>query len=175
MTTKQRVIRPPPGRIILGIDPGVATTGYAFLHEQRGKIRLLVCDVISTPKQLALPVRLKSLYEQLDSLLHIYNPTEAAVELLFFGRNRKTANAVGQARGVVLLALAQRDIPVAEYTPSAIKLMVTGSGRADKDQVGAQVQTLLRLPVIPRPDDAADAAATAICHVYTRRGGKSEI
>lgn len=175
MTPKQRVVRSPPGQIILGIDPGVATTGYAFLHLQRSKIRLLVCDVISTPKNLALPVRLRSLYEQLDTLLNTYKPAEAAVELLFFGRNRKTANAVSQARGVVLLALAQRDIPVAEYTPSAIKLMVTGSGRADKDQVGTQVQTLLRLPAIPRPDDAADAVATAICHAYTRRGGKLEI
>lgn len=159
--------RAPPERIILGIDPGIAITGYAFLQEQQGMLDMLACDVIRTPKHTPLPERLVSLYVQLSALLTKYHPTEAAIELLFFGKNRKTAMDVSHARGVILLALKQAHLPIAEFTPGQIKLALTGYGNANKTQVGEMVRVLLKLSTVPRPDDAADAAATAICYVHT--------
>ncbi len=166
MTKKPRehAKRSPPSRIILGIDPGVAIIGYAALREERGSLTLLACDVIRTSTRLPLEKRLQSMYEQIHGLLHAFAPTEAAIEALFFGKNRKTAMEVGQARGVLLLALAQQEISVAHYSPSQVKLAVTGYGGANKQQVGEMVRVLLTLPAIPRPDDAADAAAVALCH-----------
>ena len=152
--------------MILGIDPGIAITGYAFLRERRGEVELLACDVIQTPKHTLLEDRLVSLYDQLTDLLSIYHPTEAAIELLFFGKNKKTAMNVSHARGVILLALKQAKLPIAEFTPGQIKLALTGYGNANKAQVGEMVRVLLKLSTVPRPDDAADAAATAICYVH---------
>ena len=120
-----------------------------------------------TPKGLASPQRLQQIYEQLGAIINRYSPQEAAIEELFFGKNVTTAIPVAQARGVALLALAQSDLLIAEYTPSEVKLAVTGYGAARKEQVGAMVSHLLHLSSIPRPDDAADAAAIAICHVHT--------
>lgn len=162
--------RSPPERIILGIDPGIAITGYAFVREQKGILQLLACGVIRTPKNTALPDRLQILYEQLTALLAAYHPTESAMELLFFGKNRKTAIMVSHARGVAMLALQQAHLSIAEYTPSEVKLAVTSYGNANKSQVGEMVRLLLKLPAIPRPDDAADAAAIAICHAHTQKG-----
>ncbi|GCE31977.1 crossover junction endodeoxyribonuclease RuvC [Dictyobacter alpinus] len=159
--------RSPPERIILGVDPGIAITGYAFLHEQHGGLQMLACDVIRTPKHTPLPDRLQSLHDQLSALLATYRPSESAMEILFFGKNRKTAIDVAHARGVAMLTLKQAHLSIAEYTPSQIKLAVTGYGNADKSQVGEMVRVLLRLSAIPRPDDAADAAAAAICHAHT--------
>jgi len=159
--------RAPPERVILGIDPSIAITGYAFMRERRGAVELLACDVIQTPKHTPLPDRLVSLYQQLTDLLPIYHPTESAIELLFFGKNRKTAMDVSHARGVILLALKQANLPIAEFTPGQIKLALTGYGNASKTQVGEMVRVLLKLSTVPRPDDAADAAATAICYAHT--------
>ena len=157
----------PGSRIILGIDPGVAIVGYAVLAEEKGELSAVVCDVIRTPAGLSLPRRLQQIYEQLGALVATYRPQEAAMEALFFGKNVSTAMAVGQARGVALLALANNGLSIAEYTPNAVKLAVTGYGAAKKEQVGEMVRILLKLEAVPRPDDAADAAAIAICHAHT--------
>lgn len=167
---KQRVSlagRSPPRRIILGIDPGLAIVGYAVLSEEDGQLALLACDVIRTPAGMPLPRRLQVIYEYLGTVLATYHPQEAAIESLFFAKNKKTAMVVGQARGVILLALAEAGLAIVEYTPSQVKQAVTGYGNAKKAQVGEMVRRLLSLPMVPRPDDAADAAAVAICHAHT--------
>jgi crossover junction endodeoxyribonuclease RuvC len=156
-------------RIILGIDPGVAIVGYAIIMAQDDNLQLLACDAITTQAGVALPLRLRYIYQQLSELIALYRPQEVAMEELFFGRNTSTAIAVGQARGVAMLAVANHGLSIAEYTPNAVKLAVTGYGAAKKAQVGEMVRLLLQLPAIPRPDDAADAAAIAICHAHTMR------
>lgn len=128
--------------------------------------RLLVCDAIITPAVLSYPQCLQQIYEQLGAIITEYQPTEAAIEELFIGKNVTTAIAVAQARGVAILMLAQRGVSIAEYTPSEVKLAVTGYGVARKEQVGYMVRQLLHLPAVPKPDDAADAAAIAICHAH---------
>ena len=156
-------------RRILGIDPGFGRVGYAVLAAQGMDVRLLVCDAIMTPTGLAYPKRLQQIYEQLGAIIARYQPTEAAIEELFFGKNVTTAIKVAQARGVVILLLAQQGLSMTEYTPSEVKLAVTGYGVARKEQVGFMVRQLLHLPAVPRPDDAADAAAIAICHTHMLR------
>jgi crossover junction endodeoxyribonuclease RuvC len=123
-TTSQRS----PPRIIVGIDPGVAIVGYAFVRELRGVLTLLACDVIRTPSKMPLEDRLLSIYKQMDTLLTVHHPTDAAMETLFFGKNKKTAMQVAHARGVLLLALSQHGIPIAEYGPTEVKLALTGYG-----------------------------------------------
>ncbi len=154
-------------RRILGIDPGYGRMGYAVLSAVGNELRLLVCDVTITPTGQAYPLRLQLLYEELSVIIARYHPQEAAVEKLFFGKNVTTAIGVAQARGVALLTLVQSGLPIAEYTPSEVKLAVTGYGAARKEQVGYMVQHILGLPSIPRPDDAADAAAIAMCHAHS--------
>ena len=154
-------------RIILGIDPGVAIVGYAVVEARGDALRMIACDVIRTPTGLPLAYRLQHIYHQLGEVLTSYHPQEAAMEELFFVRNVSTAIAVGQARGVALLALANSGLSIAEYTPNEVKLAVTGYGAAKKEQVGEMVRILLHLKAVPRPDDAADAAAIAICHAHT--------
>jgi crossover junction endodeoxyribonuclease RuvC len=156
-------------RLILGIDPGFGRMGYAVVTAVGNDLDLIVCDAIMTPVGLAYPQRLQQIYEQLSTIIARYRPQEAAIEKLFFGKNATTAIPVAQARGVALLALAQSDLLIAEYTPNEVKLAVTGYGAARKEQVGAMVRLLLHLPAIPRPDDAADAAAIAICQAHTLR------
>jgi len=156
-------------RLILGIDPGYGRMGYAVIAVQGIELRPLVCDVVSTQARIAYPARLQRLYEGLCAIVSRYHPREAAMEKLFFGNNAPTAIAVAQARGVALLALAQFGLSIAEYTPNEVKLAVTGYGAARKEQVGEMVRLLLHLPQIPRPDDAADAAAVAICHAHMLR------
>ena len=156
-------------RLILGIDPGFGRMGYAVLSAQGMDLHLVVCDAIVTPTTCAYPQRLQQIYEQLGALITAYQPTEAAIEELFFGRNVTTAIKVAQARGVTILALVQQGLSIAEYTPSEVKLAVTGYGAARKEQVGYMVRQLLHLSVVPRPDDAADAAAIAICHAHALR------
>jgi crossover junction endodeoxyribonuclease RuvC len=156
-------------RRILGIDPGFGRLGYAVILAKGNDLGLLVCDAVMTPKTLAYPQRLQQIYEQLGAFIAQYRPQEAAIEELFFGKNVTTAIAVAQARGVALLTLAQRRLSIAEYTPSAVKLAVTGYGAARKEQVGYMVRQWLHLPAVPRPDDAADAAAIAICHAHMFR------
>lgn len=154
---------------VLGIDPGTATTGYGVVEEVNGDLKPLVFGVIRTPADQPLPVRLQLIYQALKELAGEWVPTAAAVEELFFSRNVRTAMSVGQARGVTLLALADFGLDVAEYTPLAIKQAVTGYGNADKAQVQEMVRLLLGLAEAPRPDDAADALAVAICHLHSAR------
>lgn len=156
--------------LALGIDPGTATTGYGFVRlTDQGELEAVSFGVIVTPPNTPAPERLRMLYRDLKELLSRHRPDCVAVEKLFFQRNVSTALAVGQARGVVLLAMAEADREVAEYTPNEIKQAVVGYGSADKRQVQEMVRTLLRLPEIPKPDDAADALAVAITHLHTRR------
>jgi len=156
--------------LALGIDPGTATTGYGLVRlTSEGELEAVSFGVIVTPPNTPAPERLRMLYGDLKELLSLHRPDCVAVEKLFFQRNVSTALAVGQARGVVLLAIAEADREVAEYTPNEIKLAVVGYGSADKRQVQEMVRTLLRLPEIPKPDDAADALAVAITHLHTRR------
>jgi crossover junction endodeoxyribonuclease RuvC len=140
--------------------------GYAVLAAARSDLHLLACDVIITPAALSYPQRLQQIYEQLGTIIVEYQPSEAAIEELFFGKNVTTVIKVAQARGVAILALAQRGLPITEYTPSEVKLAVTGHGVARKEQVGFMVRQLLHLSAVPTPDDAADAAAIAICHAH---------
>jgi len=154
---------------VLGIDPGIAITGYGLIEDRGGDLEALAYGDIRTPAGDPLPVRLRELYEALRSLIQRYRPDVAAIERVFFGRNVTTAFAVGQARGVALLALAQAEIPVYEYTPADVKQALVGYGHAPKAQIQAMVRMLLRLPQIPRPDDVADALAVAICHLNHAR------
>ena len=151
---------------VLGIDPGTAITGYAIVEEVGGNLRLVDIGVVNIPAKTPLPSRLQQIYAGLSEVIAKYNPTASAVEQLFFSRNVRTAMSVGQARGVTLLALADAGLPIAEYTPMQIKQAVTGYGSADKRQVQEMVRMLLSLRDIPRPDDAADAAAVAICYLH---------
>ena len=156
--------------LALGLDPGTATTGYGLVRLHRdGSLEAVDFGVITTPKDLPAPERLDLLYRELLQLLETHRPQTAAVEKLFFQKNVSTAIGVGQARGVLLLALAQKGLDVAEYTPNEVKQAVAGYGSADKRQVQEMVRVLLTLPEIPRPDDAADALAVAICHLNTNR------
>jgi len=156
--------------LVIGIDPGTATTGYGLVQENPdGSLTVVDFGVILTPAELPMPERLLELFKRLSDVLLLHRPQSAAVEKLFFQRNVRTALSVGQGRGVALLALAQAGLPVSEYTPLEVKQAVVGYGGADKNQVQQMVRALLDLPEIPQPDDAADALAVAICHVHSAR------
>ncbi|HKB46314.1 MAG TPA: crossover junction endodeoxyribonuclease RuvC [Ktedonobacterales bacterium] len=154
-------------RRALGVDPGTARLGYAVVEEYRSRLTLLACGCIETPKTLPMPQRLLQLFNELTAIVRDYAPREMAVEELFFAKNTTTIIAVGQARGVALLVAAEAGLAVSEYKPMHIKQAVHGYGLADKKQVGEMVKVLLGLPAVPKPDDAADAAAVAICHLHT--------
>ena len=154
---------------VLGIDPGTAITGYGVVEDAGGGLKTLAFGVIRTPAGQPLPVRLQSIYRAVRELATEWEPATAAVEELFFSSNVRTAMSVGQARGVTLLALADAGLTVAEYTPLTVKQAVTGYGNADKAQVQEMVRLLLGLAEVPRPDDAADALAVAICHLHSAR------
>lgn len=161
-------IQVPSGtRVVLGIDPGTAIVGYSVVIARGGDLQLQICDVITTPATLPLSQRLQIIYEELSAIIATYRPQEAAIEELFFAKNARTAMAVGHARGVTILALANGGLPITEYTPKQVKQAVTGYGGADKRQIGEMVRILLKLTTVPKPDDAADAAAIAICHLNT--------
>jgi crossover junction endodeoxyribonuclease RuvC len=149
---------------VLGIDPGLANTGYGVVQRRGGGMVALDGGVIATPARTPLAERLDTIHRAVCALLDHHRPVALAMESLYFGRNVSSALAVGQARGVVLLAAAQRGIVCLDYTPQQIKGAVCGSGSADKAQVQRMVQMLLRLAEPPRPDHAADALAAAICH-----------
>jgi crossover junction endodeoxyribonuclease RuvC len=152
--------------IVLGIDPGVANTGYGVVAHDRGRLVALDGGVVETAAGVDPGARLATIHARIGELLDGYRPDAVAVEDLYFGANARSAFAVGQARGVVILAAGQREIRCASYTPQQIKNAVCGSGRAAKEQVQRMVQTLLALPELPRPDHAADALAVAICHAH---------
>jgi crossover junction endodeoxyribonuclease RuvC len=151
--------------IVLGIDPGLASTGYGVVARRGGRLLALDGGVIATRAELAPERRLAEIHAAVDALLAEHEPDGVALEELYFGQNVRTAFAVGQARGVVLLAAGQRGVPCAGYTPQQVKNAVCGNGRAQKDQVARMVQALLGLSEEPRPDHAADALAVAVCHV----------
>jgi len=156
--------------LVVGIDPGTATTGYGFVREtDQGDLEVVDFGVILTQAGELPEVRLLQLHNRLNELILLHQPDSGAVEKLFFQRNVTTAIAVGQARGVVLLSFAEAAIPVAEYTPLEVKQAVVGYGGADKNQIQQMVKALLQLAEIPRPDDAADALAIAICHLHSSR------
>ncbi len=155
-------------KLALGIDPGIATTGYGLIRLlDDGGLQAVTFGVLVTPPNLPVQERLLLLYGDLKELLAEQHPDTCAVEKLFFQRNVSTAIAVGEARGVVMLAMAEARVPVAEYTPNEVKQAVAGYGSAQKRQVQEMVRALLGLPDIPRPDDAADALAIAITHLNT--------
>jgi crossover junction endodeoxyribonuclease RuvC len=157
-------------RVVLGIDPGTAITGYGIVGEtERGDFSLLACGVFRTTAGEPMHLRLLELFQDMQALLQEFTPDEVAVEKLFFGRNVTTAISVGQARGAVLVAAALAGLPIVEYTPAEVKQAVTGYGNADKPQVQQMVQQLLGLAAPPTPDDAADGVAIAICHLQTAR------
>jgi crossover junction endodeoxyribonuclease RuvC len=149
--------------IVLGIDPGTASTGYGAVQAAGSRLRALASGVIQTPPGVPLERRLAEIHARVGELLDAHAPDAIAIEELYFGANVRTAFAVGQARGVVLLAAGQRGVPCRSYTPQQVKGAVCGHGRAGKDQVGRMVARLLGLPAPPAPDHAADALAVAIC------------
>ena len=159
-------LRQDGARRALGVDPGTARLGYAVVEERRSTLTLLTCGVIETPKQQQMPQRLLALFTALSAIVREYEPREMAVEELFFAKNTTTVISVGQARGIALLVGAEAGLNVSEYKPMIVKQAVHGYGLASKDQVGEMVKVLLRLEKVPKPDDAADAAAIAICHLH---------
>lgn len=155
--------------IILGIDPGTATTGWGIIKKEGQKYTLLDFGHITTKAKTPLHDRLEIIFEELTQIIEKAKPDHVAVEELFFAANSKTAIAVGQARGVILLAGKKKGLSVFEYTPLEVKMALTGYGRADKNQIQQMVKALLSLSEIPKPDDAADALAIAICHAQTNQ------
>jgi crossover junction endodeoxyribonuclease RuvC len=156
--------------LVIGIDPGTAITGYGLIRgSEDGSLAVVDYGAIRTASDMAMPQRLLELYRRLKEILLLHRPDTGAVEKLFFQRNVRTAISVGQGRGVALLALAEAGLEAGEYTPLQIKQAVVGYGGADKNQVQQMVRALLNLDEIPRPDDAADALAVAICHFHSAR------
>lgn len=149
---------------ILGIDPGVATIGFGLIEASRAGNALIQYGVITTPAGQPLSERLLQIHQDMDALLDLFQPDEVAVEELFFSKNITTGISVAHGRGVILLSIAKKDIPIYEYTPMQVKQSVAGYGKAEKKQVMQMTQRLLHMEQIPRPDDAADALALAICH-----------
>ena len=163
------------GDVVIGIDPGTATMGYGLVRSlaevgsARGAYEVVDYGVLTTPAGEPMERRLLMLYDGLRELMRKHRPSHAAVEQLFFGKNVTTAVTVGQARGVALLAAAEFGLAISEYKPAEIKFTVAGFGKADKPQMQRMVQTLLGLEAIPKPDDAADALAVALCHLRHAR------
>jgi crossover junction endodeoxyribonuclease RuvC len=154
--------------LTIGIDPGTATTGFGLVQDQEdGSLTVVDYGVILTSRDTPMPDRLLELFRQIKQIILLHHPESGAVEKLFFQRNVTTAMSVGQARGVILLAFAEAGLPVYEYTPLEVKQAVAGYGGADKNQVQQMVRALLGLQEVPRPDDAADALAIAICQLHS--------
>lgn len=153
--------------IVIGIDPGYAIVGYGIVEYRNNKFRMLDFGAVTTDAGTPFNVRLEHIYSEVCALLDRCKPEAMAIEKLYFNTNQKTAIAVAQARGVLLLAAQQRNIPTFEYTPLQVKQSVVGYGRAEKKQVQEMTRLMLGLDKIPKPDDAADALAMAICHCHT--------
>lgn len=153
---------------ILGIDPGYGITGFGLIQAQRGQYRLLNCGAITTPPNTDFSWRLEVIYNDMTELLRVAQPEAVAIEELFFGQNVTTGIGVAQSRGVILLAIQQAHVPVYQYKPMQVKQAVVGYGNASKHQVMDMTRRLLHLDSVPRPDDAADAIAIALCHARSR-------
>lgn len=151
---------------IIGIDPGYAIVGYGVVEHQSNRFTTLDYGAITTTADMPFEQRLLAIYEELDALLERHKPDAMSVEKLFFTSNQKTAIAVAEARGVILLAATRRGVPIYEYTPLQVKQAVVGYGRAIKSQVMEMTKRLLNLKEVPKPDDTADALAIAICHAH---------
>ncbi|HZE87087.1 MAG TPA: crossover junction endodeoxyribonuclease RuvC [Methylomirabilota bacterium] len=154
---------------ILGIDPGIGRTGWGVIETQNSKLKAQKFGCIETSQDDALEQRLQTLYDTILQIIKEEQPDEVAIEDLFFNTNAKTALVVGQARGVVLLAIAQNNLSLGVYTPLQVKIAVTGYGRADKNQVGQMVKTIFKLESVPKPDDTADALAIALTHAFSQK------
>jgi crossover junction endodeoxyribonuclease RuvC len=161
-------------KIILGLDPGTATTGFGIISESGGQLQYIDCGHICTSKDKSPADRLLLISKSLDKLIKIYKPNLVAVESLFFAKNRTTAIAVAQARGVILCALAKHGLEFVEYTPLQVKQTLSGYGRADKQQIQRMVQSVLNLAKPPKLDDSADALALAICAAYSYKSVLNE-
>ncbi|MEX2570918.1 MAG: crossover junction endodeoxyribonuclease RuvC [Gemmatimonadota bacterium] len=160
--------------VVLGIDPGTAVTGFGVVERASDReIRLVECGVIRTSPKTPLALRLREIFEGVSELMERHRPSAVAVEGVFFGKNARTAMVLGHARGAVLLAAALQDRDVAEYPPAEVKNAIVGTGRATKHQIGFMTQKLLRLREPPRPEDAADGVAVALCHCYRGLPGRS--
>ena len=153
---------------ILGIDPGYAIVGFGILEADRGQARLLRCGAINTPAGAPMPARLLRIQEDMETLIREFSPDVMAIEELFFNTNVTTGIGVAQARGVILAAAARLGVEIFEYTPSQVKIAVVGYGKAEKRQVMEMTRRILGLSAVPRPDDAADAVAIALCHARSR-------
>ena len=149
---------------ILGLDPGIATIGFGLIESDRSKYSLVCCGVITTPAHTSLSSRLEQIYDDLTQLLEAFKPEAVSIEELFFNTNITTGIAVAHGRGVILLACQQAGVKIYEYTPLQVKQAVVGYGRAEKSQVMDMVKRLCNLKAPPKPDDAADAVALALCH-----------
>lgn len=154
---------------IIGIDPGTAITGWGVVEGDGDELRPVAYGAITTAAGTPLPRRLQIIYRELTDIIAQWQPESSAIEELFFSKNAKTALAVGHGRGAAMLALADADLPITEYKPLEVKQAITGHGGADKQQMQQMVKLLLSLDDIPRPDDAADALAVAICHLHSAR------
>lgn len=154
---------------ILGIDPGYAIMGWGVLEYQGNRFQTIAYGSLETDAGIPMPMRLKEIYDGLSEIIRLYQPTEAAIEELFFHRNTTTVIGVGEARGIAMLACVEGGLTVSEYTPMQIKQALVGYGKADKKQVQEMVRTILHLDKVPKPDDTADAIAAAICHAHSRK------
>lgn len=150
--------------LILGIDPGYATTGFGVVQSEAGSCRLVNYGTITTPANLSFPRRLEMLYDDMTQLIATVNPDACAVEELFWGHNVTTGIGVSHGRGVILLAISKSGVPLFEYTPNQVKQAVVGYGSAEKHQVMDMTRRILHMEKVARPDDAADAIAIALCH-----------
>ena len=155
---------------ILGIDPGVATVGFGVIEAQAGRQQMIQYGAITTPAGQPLAARLVQIAQDMETLITQFQPDEMSIEELFFSKNITTGIQVAQARGVILLACAQRGLTPFEYSPSRVKLALVGYGNAEKKQMMELTRSMLHLAKLPRPDDAADALAIAITHLHTRNG-----
>lgn len=153
--------------IIFGLDPGIAIVGYGIIEVIGNRVRLIDFGVIETKSDLSLPERLKIIDDKLNKLIELHNVDELAIEELFFNKNVKTVINVAQARGVEVLSFVKRGILPYEYTPLQVKQAITGYGRADKKQMQESIKMIFKLKEIPKPDDAADAIAIALCHFFS--------
>jgi len=158
--------------LTLGIDPGTATMGWGLVEENNHSLKQISHGCIRTSSKIHASKRLSKIFNEVRILIRKHKPDCVAVEKLFFGKNVKTANSVGEARGVILLAACEEGVPVTEYTPPQVKTAATGYGKAEKSQVQRMVKALLKLEKVPKPDDAADALAVAICHLHSKKAHK---
>jgi crossover junction endodeoxyribonuclease RuvC len=155
--------------IVLGIDPGLATTGYGIIKNNENKLEIIDYGCILTKSYLPFSSRLLTIYKATKKLIITYQPDVVVIEEVFFCKNVKTALRIGHVRGVIMLSVIEANIDISEYTPLQVKQAITGFGRADKKQMQEMVKVLLNLKTIPKPDDVADALAVAICHIHSSK------